>query len=398
MLWIKEVEMVDSVDELKSSRSIEGKDFPNFEMLDVRVASALSKLIQNSSFKEKVSLEEQEAQKEDRLLRGRHIAFMIYDYFRVTGAHDTALEYDDLFSVTRRNDDFQEFDTRWDEILLSMTKIPTDDILESSYKMRIRESDQLKTVLELYDMEMHQKISRPNHQRLKTMVKSIDQKLRLRHFDARHEKIETGAVVKSHKGLSGVERRRKTSAVSGMRVTIVHQNRHRKPLYSLSHNLQKARGGSVSRKRNARGRSQSENFNRPPCKYFLKGTCTKSPCEYWHPPGCKFSKTKSGCKFGAECSFPHWKVEEQLNKKPKKGEDKSAVGVVKSVRQLSCVSQDTEPPEFTTSLEGQKSVGTNSTSTIHKGCIASSKHPRKRRSVARENKKSKFLISEVPTL
>ena len=45
-----------------------------------------------------------------------------------------------------------------------------------------------------------------------------------------------------------------------------------------------------------------------------------------------------GCKFGAECLFPHWKVEEQPNKKPKKGDDKSAVGIVKSVRQLTCVS------------------------------------------------------------
>ena len=42
--------------------------------------------------------------------------------------------------------------------------------------MRIRESAQLKTVLELYDMEFHQKISVPNYQKLKTMVKrSIDQ-------------------------------------------------------------------------------------------------------------------------------------------------------------------------------------------------------------------------------
>ena len=38
-----------------------------------------------------------------------------------------------------------------------MTKIPPDDDLESLYKLRIRESDQLKTVLELYDMEIHQK-------------------------------------------------------------------------------------------------------------------------------------------------------------------------------------------------------------------------------------------------
>ena len=34
MLWIKKVEMADSLDEWKSSRSVYGKDFPNFEMLD----------------------------------------------------------------------------------------------------------------------------------------------------------------------------------------------------------------------------------------------------------------------------------------------------------------------------------------------------------------------------
>ena len=47
----------------------------------------------------------------------------------------------------------------------------------------------------------------PNYQRLKTTVKRrIDQKLRLRNFDARHEKFETGAVVKNHRGSNGVER------------------------------------------------------------------------------------------------------------------------------------------------------------------------------------------------
>ena len=59
-------------------------------MLDAEIASALNKIIQNSQFKKKVSLEEQKAQKEDGLFRGRQVAFMIYDYFRVTGAHDTS--------------------------------------------------------------------------------------------------------------------------------------------------------------------------------------------------------------------------------------------------------------------------------------------------------------------
>ena len=96
--------MVDSVDEFKSSRSVAGEDFPNFELLDARIASSLNKIIQNSHFKKKVSLEEQEAQKENRFLRGRQIAFMFHDCFRVTGAHDSVLDCVDLFSVTVRND------------------------------------------------------------------------------------------------------------------------------------------------------------------------------------------------------------------------------------------------------------------------------------------------------
>ena len=44
-------------------------------------------------------------------------------------------------------------------------------------------------------------------------------------------------------------------------------------------------------------------------------------------------------------SFPHRKVEEEPNKKQKKGGDKNAVAVLKDVRQLGCVFQDTEPPE-----------------------------------------------------
>ena len=116
------MEVVDSLDELKSSRSASRKNFPNFEMLDAKIASALNRIIQNSHFKKKVSHEEQRAQKEGRFLRGRQIALMIYDYFRVTGANDTVLEYADLFSVTLCDDNVLEFGTRWDEVLLSMSK------------------------------------------------------------------------------------------------------------------------------------------------------------------------------------------------------------------------------------------------------------------------------------
>ena len=44
-----------------------------------------------------------------------------------------------------------------------MTKIPSDDISEGLYKLRIRESEKLKTILELYNMEIHQKKLGPEH-------------------------------------------------------------------------------------------------------------------------------------------------------------------------------------------------------------------------------------------
>ena len=56
MLWIKEVEMVDSVDDLKSSCSIRGIEMPEFEVLDAKIASALNRIIHNSHFKRRVSL------------------------------------------------------------------------------------------------------------------------------------------------------------------------------------------------------------------------------------------------------------------------------------------------------------------------------------------------------
>ena len=46
---------------------------------------------------------------------------MIYDHFRVAGAHDTVLNCA-IFSVMLHDDNIQEFDTRWDEVLLSHVK------------------------------------------------------------------------------------------------------------------------------------------------------------------------------------------------------------------------------------------------------------------------------------
>ena len=180
---------------------------------------------------------------------------------------------------------------------------------------------------------------------------------------SRHGRIESGAAVKSLKGLIDVEGgkgicnpwKEKGQCSQGDRCSFRHESHDRAkptPKAVPSSEPPTLRGGSASRVGSLKGRSQSEKSNRQPCKNFLKGFCTKSPCDCWHPPE---SQVFVGNKFGAEFSFPHWKVEEQTNKRPKKGGDKSAVAIVESVRQLCCVSQDAELAESVTiSRKGTK--------------------------------------------
>ena len=72
---------------------------PDFEVLDAKIASALNRIIHNTQFKRKVSLEDKKPKKRDRFLRGRQIAYLIYEYFRVTGANDSVENYADLFTI-----------------------------------------------------------------------------------------------------------------------------------------------------------------------------------------------------------------------------------------------------------------------------------------------------------
>ena len=133
MLWNREAEIVESVDDLKTLQSTGGHQFPNVGLFDAKMASALKKIMTNPYFKKRVNLEEHKAQMQHRFLRGRQIAKMSYEYFRVTGAHEAVLDFSDLLSDSLHGDDIQDCDTRWDQALLSTEELHKDRILESLY-------------------------------------------------------------------------------------------------------------------------------------------------------------------------------------------------------------------------------------------------------------------------
>ena len=86
--WIKEIDAAKSLDDLITPKSITVKDLPDYEELDLMIASALNCYGKQTHFRKKISVEEQRAQKDNRFLRGRHIAYLIYEYFRPAGSFD----------------------------------------------------------------------------------------------------------------------------------------------------------------------------------------------------------------------------------------------------------------------------------------------------------------------
>ena len=179
-----------------------------------------------------------------------------------------------------------------------MTQIPSDDILEGSYKLRIRESDKLKTVLELYDLEIHQKKAGPDYHRLKAMVKrSIEQEIRNKNFGARNGNFEKNAVVKKQ----GTKQRGQRNLgdclqweangqcskgdICSFRHDINKRAKLTQPNPSPNSFMQQNER-NASKTRSPRGKSPSGIMSRWPCKDYLKGTCNNSFSEKWHQNAC----------------------------------------------------------------------------------------------------------------
>ena len=104
--WIKEIEAAKSLDDLITPKSTTGKDFPDYEELDLMMASALKMCYDKQThFRKKISVEEQRGQKDNRSLRGRQIAYLIFEFFRPTGSCDEIQGLSGLFSIKLENDD-----------------------------------------------------------------------------------------------------------------------------------------------------------------------------------------------------------------------------------------------------------------------------------------------------
>ena len=204
------------------------------------------------------------------------------------------------------------------EFLLSMEQFPPDDVLESLYKLRIRGYEKLKTVLQLYNMEIHQKKAEPDYHRLKTMVKKEVSSRIWEWWILRpgtdimkqapwSRIIGNNVAFKEDKENVGNGKltgsvRKETNAVSGTMVISVQCLRHR-PL--LLQNLRRHKMWEIQREPKVlEGCSPSVKMSRLPCKAHLKSTCTNPSCESCILQSVCFSRQKIDANF-EKCVLMH---------------------------------------------------------------------------------------------
>ena len=97
---INEIDSARNMNELKSSISSLRLIIPDFEILDSHIANALKKGL-TADFKRGVYMEEMKTQQDTRFLKGRQIAYMTFDYFKISGTGEALLHFNDPLRVRR---------------------------------------------------------------------------------------------------------------------------------------------------------------------------------------------------------------------------------------------------------------------------------------------------------
>ena len=191
--------------------------------------------------------------------------------------------------------------------------------------------------------------------------------------------------------------RNETDAVSGTNPKIVHKNQNTLPPRLLSqpyHEVEVCRGREVSEAKVTMGP-----FFNNRADIIWKVLARDRFVNNGSLSSVSFTKQNRVAKPGISVCSRHHKVDEQPNKKTKKGsysnkrresDDKNAVVVVKIVPQLGSVSQDSEAlvsQKRKTAPEkpDARSLGTDSKSTVHSVHATSSEYPGKGPSLGKIN-------------
>ena len=108
--WISQVEAA------KDWKDLVNKEDDQFIELNAKIASGLAQILQGDICKQ-IEIIETELDKEHKLLNGRQIAWLIYDYFKTSTTEGTVMDFGDLLECKMENNNLVAFHADWKMIL-----------------------------------------------------------------------------------------------------------------------------------------------------------------------------------------------------------------------------------------------------------------------------------------
>ena len=85
----------------------------------------------------KVRLKEVEASRQNKMVKGRQITYLVYKKFRMFELDSAMLQRDELMNVELKNDNVQQFLTDWDTTCLQVDTLPDSAFLESFFRKQL---------------------------------------------------------------------------------------------------------------------------------------------------------------------------------------------------------------------------------------------------------------------
>ena len=180
---ICEVEDAKSIDDLITSASKAG-DFQDCkraqENPDEKLKETSHHCPREGSIREQITYSE-------------HIAWMVYDFFKISGDNEAILDFRYLSEVQLKN--VQAFDTKWCEVSSAAIDRATDNVLVICARCKLKKSEDLKYLLQVCAQETTFGDMTHDYCRLKLMAKRhLDNKIKDSHFKARHRDDERPAI------------------------------------------------------------------------------------------------------------------------------------------------------------------------------------------------------------
>ena len=132
---------------------VELEDPAPLAQLGLKLAAAAEKILPDDLTRDLKYLRQTYTAKHQKLMSGRMIIWLLYDYMRLSDA-DNVYELIDLQKLTVIGDNLEKIKDDWQRILFCMRRQPHASELESALRRRLEDSAQFKMSMHTY-MHMH---------------------------------------------------------------------------------------------------------------------------------------------------------------------------------------------------------------------------------------------------